>query len=80
MEARSIVDVPEHELVEAIIKDDLLRGMILSAAGAHLASHFHLRVPSQDLAPDSGENGDVDLLVYGDAGPQQAAASRCLGG
>jgi hypothetical protein len=57
-----------------LIKDDLLRGMILSAAGAHLASHIHLRVPSQELAPDSGENGDVDLLVYGDAGPQQAAA------
>ncbi len=74
MDARSIADVPEHEIVELLLEEEPLRGMILSAAGAHRASHIHFRVPSAELTSDRRKDGDVDLLVYGDAGPQSAAA------
>ena len=74
MDARSIVDVPEHELVELLLNDDLLRSMILSAGGARLESRIHFRVPSLELAPELGEDGDVDLLVCGNEEPHQAIA------
>ena len=74
MDARSIADVPEHELVELLLKEGPLRSMVLSAAGAHGASQAHFRVPSPELAPDSHKNGDVDLVVYNEATPHLAAA------
>ena len=74
MNARSIVDVPEHELVELLLEEKPLRSMILSAAGAHYASRCQFRVPVEQLAPTSGEKGDVDLLIYSDEAPEHAAA------
>jgi hypothetical protein len=63
MDARSIPGIPEHELVQALLSESPLRNMILSAAGARDASKFHFRMPASELAPDSSENGDVDLLA-----------------
>jgi hypothetical protein len=74
MDARSIADVPEHELVELLLRDEPLRGMILSAAGANRAFQIHFRVPSAVLAADPTANGDVDLLVYEDSAPELAVA------
>jgi hypothetical protein len=74
MDARSVADVPEHELVELLVNDHLLRSMILSATGSNSATRMHLRVPSSELAPDRNELGDVDLLVYDETTPHLAAA------
>lgn len=74
MDARSVADVPEHELVELLVRDPLLRSMILSATGSTVASRMQLRVPSSELAPDRNELGDVDLLAYEEAALHLAAA------
>jgi hypothetical protein len=38
MDARSVADVPEHELVELLVNDQLLRSMTLSATGSNSAT------------------------------------------
>jgi hypothetical protein len=74
MDARSIGDVPEQELVESLVADRILRSAILSAAGATNASRFLLRVPIADIAAESGEKGDVDLVAYPGSDTHLAAA------
>lgn len=74
MDARSIAEVPEHELVPLILRHDPLRRMVLAATGAHFGSVVHFRVPSSELCSDASAIGDVDALIYQSMTPEFAAA------
>lgn len=73
MDAPSIVDVPEHDLVPLLLNHNVLSQMVFAATGSQIPSEVHLRVPFPALL-NSDEQGDVDALVHQYGTPELAAA------
>lgn len=73
MDAPSIADVPEHELVHLLLSHNALSSMVLAATIGQGLSQVRLRVPFPAIL-SSGEQGDVDALVYPRGTPERSAA------
>jgi hypothetical protein len=72
MDAPSIADVPEHELVPLLLRHSALSQMVFAVTGSQIPSEVHFRVPFSALG--STEQGDVDALVFQSDSPELAAA------
>lgn len=74
MEARSVSEIPEGELVEALCGDSMLRRWLCGPflTGGH--DRIFLRVPFTELAAAEPRGGDVDAILLPAGDPGSAVA------